>query len=1443
MKFCSECGYKVDDTAKFCSNCGVRVKKDIHTNQSSKLSSPTITSPIKSYSKVSSFKDTLTSTASKLGEKLTHSSKSPIGIPLKFNLQNPINQNETEGNVKKQQQPIDPVAKQSEILYKRLEIYRDKLLQIDRRNRSLLLRKIYDKWCFDLGKIINRNHPLGDKLTENAILHKRPLCIIPDSDNSDFANKDRIKLKSLYRNIIHIERDTGRNETYFGFPFLVGHILEKENNIRRYIRGPVILFPINIENRKTGRPPGWYIVFSKERKPILNRALFEGIRKIAGITLHHSFVDEFDTLMESIEEKKNVEIVKSMTIKGEDSINNESDNTTTIDNTFFKELNNLLTKYNFPINLEEKYTTNKFQILETLSYEELSIMEKQNLHLVNFKIIGNFPQGETSIYTDYEQLLKKVKDFGESNLGIIDDLLESPSLDNSVWDEGIGEEHFSEIDLDSIPSKNLNLVIESDASQDSVIIASQSSECTVVRGPPGTGKSQAIVNLISNALANQKKVLVVCQKRAALDVVFQRLDKVHLGKYVALVHDYNKDRSSLYRNLSKILDSDFNSSDTYAISNKFQQISNEIDTITEIQKKIVTSLHKQYFGGISAHTLYTNAKFGYIPKLDLSIFLDKIDYPQLSQLTYLIKTFESDSKKYDINNYPLLNRKSFSLFDYQDKHKIEEKLDTVISLLNSSYNNNNNSLNVKEDYNVNIIFTKDKEEQKILIESLNILVNEKGLFKKLKGNWKLARGKVKKILSLHDNLLEDSRYLQDLIELSTTGLQLWNDIEDNLSSFLNENELNELIKLFNLKRYKTALDRLEKIKDCIDNDFDSLQSYDKRKIELESVNRQILDLFISRLSNENNWEEIIKQEFFYAWINHIEKENPILKSQPFEEYIKNRNRLAQLLKDQREITVRKLIYQLNSNITRPKTFTRNKRNLENKNSILWNKLSDDLNRKRRIPPIRKLIEKYQSIIFKVAPCWLVSPETVSTIFPLQSNLFDLIIFDEASQLAVEKSFPVLYRGGNIVIMGDEKQLRPFDLFKIQDDEDEDEYSNEGEEDEDIINDSVLSESLLVLAKRIYGYRYLTWHYRSQYQELIDFSNKAFYDGNLQVAPNILLSVSHPPIRWINCNNGVWLNRKNFPEATLVVDELKNIMVRNRQNNKKQSIGIITFNDNQKEVILDEIDNRRRLDTEFDQLYSDADNSENNNLDDLPFVTNIENVQGNERNTIIFSVGYAKNIDGRLYARFGSLNQEGGENRLNVAITRAREEIIIVCSFNPNELKIEDSVYEGPKLLKEYLFYAKYISERNNQNAQAVLSRINTDSSRVNIKSAENNILLFDSLFEELVYNRLRDLNYKVDSQVGYSGYKIDLAIVHPDNPNKYILGIECDGASFHSAKSVRERDVMRQEFLEKRGWIIERIWSRTWWRNPDKEIKRIQERIERLRNQEEDTNIESYRYH
>jgi superfamily I DNA and/or RNA helicase/very-short-patch-repair endonuclease len=483
--------------------------------------------------------------------------------------------------------------------------------------------------------------------------------------------------------------------------------------------------------------------------------------------------------------------------------------------------------------------------------------------------------------------------------------------------------------------------------------------------------------------------------------------------------------------------------------------------------------------------------------------------------------------------------------------------------------------------------------------------------------------------------------------------------------------------------------------------------------------------------------------------------------------------------------------------------------------LLWSKLADDIDKKRRIVPVRKLVEKYESILFDLVPCWLVSPEVVSTVFPLRRKLFDIIIFDEASQSAIERSLPTLYRGKNIIIMGDEKQLPPFDLFMTKDD-DEEEENNEN------IDESLLSDSLLILARRMYGSRYLLWHYRSKYQDLIDFSNHAFYEGNLQVAPNVVRSPAKPPIRWIQCNNGTWIKRQNLPEAQLVVQQLKEIFLENKLDKVAKSVGIITFNETQKLAILNEIDARRKIDNEFDKLYSDAETDKG--LDDMPFVKNIENVQGDERDKIIFSIGYAPDQEGRLHVHFGSLSQEGGENRLNVAISRARENIIIVSSIKPEDLHTELTKNIGPKRLKEYLMYAKSISERDLQKKEDVL--LSFDQSK---KSVQSSGVLFESHFEEIIYQQLKNLGYDVDMHIGYSGYKIDLAIIHHDDKSRYILAIECDGTTFHSAQSTRERDVMRQQFLEKRGWVVERIWSRNWWTNPDREINRIKQRVEELR--------------
>ena len=235
------------------------------------------------------------------------------------------------------------------------------------------------------------------------------------------------------------------------------------------------------------------------------------------------------------------------------------------------------------------------------------------------------------------------------------------------------------------------------------------------------------------------------------------------------------------------------------------------------------------------------------------------------------------------------------------------------------------------------------------------------------------------------------------------------------------------------------------------------------------------------------------------------------------------------------------------------------------------------------------------------------------------------------------------------------------------------------------------------------------------------------------------------------------------------------------------------------------------------------------LDERVFVKNIENVQGDERDIIIFSIGYAKNEEGKVYNRFGMLNQYGGENRLNVAVSRAKERIVVVSSIEPEELNVTNTAQIGPKLLKSYLKYVRAVSTTNKNEIQSVVQEINEN---VNTHVQELD-LHFDSPFEEQVYNQLRNLGYQVDTQVGMSGYRIDMAIVHPNDSSKYILGIECDGAMYHSSSNAKERDIYRQRFLEDRGWTIERIWSRNWWKTPATEIERIDQKVKELLKNEE----------
>jgi very-short-patch-repair endonuclease len=439
--------------------------------------------------------------------------------------------------------------------------------------------------------------------------------------------------------------------------------------------------------------------------------------------------------------------------------------------------------------------------------------------------------------------------------------------------------------------------------------------------------------------------------------------------------------------------------------------------------------------------------------------------------------------------------------------------------------------------------------------------------------------------------------------------------------------------------------------------------------------------------------------------------------------------------------------------------------------------------------------------------WLASPEIVSSIFPLQEGLFDLVIFDEASQCTVESGIPAVYRAKQVIIAGDEKQLPPSNLFQssfVNDDEDEEEY------------DTDESTSLLNLAKRRFSEKLLQWHYRSKYEELINYSNHAFYNGHVQIAPNVVPFKNPPAIKWKKVN-GRWINQSNEAEAIEVVAILKDILI----NQPGKTVGIITFNSKQQTKIQDQIDKLVSEDEVFSAVYNQM---LTRDLDERVFVKNIENVQGDERDIILFSIAYTKNEEGKVYNRFGMLNQKGGENRLNVAVTRAKEGITVVSSIEPEELNVANTSQMGPKLLKAYLKYVRAVSNSQVDQINAVVQEVNENvNTHVQVKE-----LHFDSPFEEQVYHQLRNLGYEVTTQVGISGYRIDMAIVHPHDSSRYILGIECDGAMYHSTTNAKERDVYRQRFLESRGWTIERIWSRNWWRNSSAEIERIDQKVKEL---------------
>lgn len=448
-------------------------------------------------------------------------------------------------------------------------------------------------------------------------------------------------------------------------------------------------------------------------------------------------------------------------------------------------------------------------------------------------------------------------------------------------------------------------------------------------------------------------------------------------------------------------------------------------------------------------------------------------------------------------------------------------------------------------------------------------------------------------------------------------------------------------------------------------------------------------------------------------------------------------------------------------------------------------LSREVQKQKRHKAIRRLFSEIPNLLTALKPCMMMSPMSVSQFIDPNIIKFDVVIFDEASQICSEDAIGSIMRGKQIIIAGDNKQLPPTRFFGTTAEEDEEFIDEEDSTNE--IYESVLDEAAVFMPTVP-----LKWHYRSKHESLIAFSNREIYNNDLYTFPSSS-SADNDGVSLVYVSEGVYDrggSKKNRIEAMAVAKLIFEHFL-----NSRRSLGVIAFSEAQQEAIRDYVDEIRKKRPEFEKFFTE-------DTAEPFFIKNLENVQGDERDTIIFSVGYGKDGNGKLHYNFGPLNKPGGERRLNVAITRAKYEVKIVSSILHTDLDDEKLNKLGPQLLKSYLYYA-------------------STRGKFNPNSSTNSDVGFDSPLEEDVYDALTARGLILHKQVGCSSYRIDLAVVDPNHPGRYLLGIECDGATYHSSKTARDRDRLRQQVLESLGWKIHRIWSQDWFKRKRHEIEKI----------------------
>ena len=1251
--------------------------------------------------------------------------------------------------------------------------YKERLIEIGGNNRCLYLKNVVRKGAYDIGKLFEgRDDKVAELVEFLWSKTKYPLTLIsedetkeivkniglparsknaPDTsemteeeaaraeakhakytaaDSARVVESEIAKIKELCREIEEIEKETGRYELYIGYPFVFGSI--NHGAIKTMIKAPLLLFPVKIEMPDESTVE---IRLNESENIQLNRALIYAYAQAKKLN-----IDELELDFEDLSSFKSVKQIVDYLNRARIKI----------------ECNN------------SKHIYNYGRFKEPEAKGELSVRYAA--------VMARFPLSN-SIYNDYSLLEKK-------NLtnDAINELLRTGGKRGAKRIQALERAKQKSREKAQRKAKKAGLphsyiVKMLDYAQSEVVKKVDACGNMVIYGPPGTGKSQTIVNIITDAISKDKRVLVVSQKKAALDVVYSRLGM--LNEKAMYVTDEAKEKKGFYERCFAAHQKDEVDSlvDLQALQAEYDELEKRIAAEEATLDGIYHTLNDKRPFGLSLSEMYSSSYMLGKNTSEYNIYLKMIEkaevmtpnYKELSNALFTIKAKNLDEMYY-------------AFMQAKEKNPL---IDTM-----------------RPDLDIRTL-----SEVKGLLEEIQ--KSRKGLFNISKYPY------TRQVLAYYSHI-GSKKNLEEIVKLSDkvengSGLgsgkrrremrQGFRDTLAAIEEFVSEYDcLNRVMTrdgyisvIDNILRGNTSYIKL--VNEALDN-YITLRDVSKLVNSLDKTMLAILNFAYVSSRNYQNYLDIINKipvlRIYHEVIRYEEEcKDELAKTVDF---VNITSRIYKLKEQQLSIAY-KICAGKNS-----REYRELFESASNGKDFLY-----QISKEQKFWPIRQTMDVYGDFILALFPCWLLSPENVSSLLPLKKNLFDVVIFDEASQVFIESTIPTIYRGKNIVVAGDAKQLRPSATFMKRymgsDPENQDDYS---------VQAALEVESLLDLAVARYDSANLTYHYRSRHQELIDFSNSAFYSSNLQIAPNISTNKNSRPIERYKVK-GKWVDRTNPVEAEKIVQLLKHIFL-TRKNN--ESIGIITFNSDQQTCIADAIDKEARRDADFRSAVNKEKYRMDNGEDTSLFIKNLENVQGDERDIIIFSIGYAPNEAGKLYTNFGSLSTEGGENRLNVAITRAKSKIIVVTSIEPEELKVDTSKHVGPKLLRQYLTYVRAVAENDPDHARAVLTSLDPSE-----KKAES-MLRPVAEVEEQIKERLEKLGYKVHTGLGNRNNRISLA-VYDEETDRYLVGVELDKDAFASSTSSMERDVYKPRFLEARGWTVLRVWCRDWWISPTRVVKTI----------------------